>query len=173
MSFPEWTSVLGNLGDFISSIAVLLTLIYLTIQVKQAKHEVSLIGRQARATHAVSVLAPIVTSSELPRIFAKLNLVDYGDFGLTAEESVRFGAWFHTWLQTEQGSFYLLPAGDNDPLLTWMLATPAGAEFWEKNKGIYDSPFVEHVEGLRRRLESAPKTGEDVLAGKQSSDTTA
>ena len=165
MLFSEWVAVLGDLGDFISSIAVLITLIYLAIQVRQAKHEVSLIGRQARANHATSVLAPIITS-ELGSIFAKLKLVNYGDFGLSEEETVRFGAWFHTWLQTEQGSFYLLPEGENDPLLTWMLATPAGAEFWDKNKGIYDAPFVEHVETLRHRLEATPKTGDGVLAGK-------
>jgi hypothetical protein len=165
MSLAELASILGGFGDFIGSIAVLATLIYLAIQVKHARHEVSLIGRQARANHATAVLGPIITSRDIAPIFAKLDLFNYGDFGLTKEESIRFGSWFHTWLQTEQGSFYLLPPGSTDPLLNWMLAAPAGAEFWEKNKGIYDAVFVEHVEKLKRQLQAEPKSTTEILAG--------
>src|SRR5690242_2952759 len=121
MSLIELAEVLGGIGSFVGSIAVLVTLVYLSRQVGQARQQMSLLGRQTRANHATQVLAPII-SSELATIFAKLKLVDYGNFGLSEEESVRFGAWFHTWLQTEQGSFYLLPKGAHDPLLNWMLA---------------------------------------------------
>ena len=37
MSFTEITAVLGNLGEFIGAIAVVVTLFYLAIQVKQSK----------------------------------------------------------------------------------------------------------------------------------------
>jgi hypothetical protein len=164
MPIGELASILGGFGDFIASIAVLITLVYLAVQVRHAKHQVSLIGLQARANHATAVLAPII-NSDLAGIFAKIDLVDYGDFGLTKEESVRFGAWFHTWLQTEQGSFYLLPEGANDPLLAWMLSTRAGVEFWERNKGIYDPDFVARVEMVREQMRLAPKSSSEVLAG--------
>jgi len=165
MTVQEWTSILGDVGGFIGSVAVLITLVYLAIQVKQAKHQIVLVGHQARASHAAAVLDPIVRPSELSSVFAKLDFINYGEYGLTAEETVRFGAWCHIWFQAEQGSFYMLPPGSHDSLLTWMLATPAGAEFWKKNKGVYDLPFAEHVDELYARLMSAPKTGEDVLAG--------
>src|SRR5262245_49519396 len=128
MSFVELASFLGGIGDFVGSIAVVITLVYLARQVKQANHEISLLGRQARASQAISVLDPIVNSAELAPIFAKLDLIDYGNFGLTKQESVRFGAWFHSWLQGEQSYFYLLPERAHDSLLKWMLATSAGAE---------------------------------------------
>jgi hypothetical protein len=92
-------------------------------------------------------------------------MFDYGDFGLSKEESIRFGAWFHSWLQTEQGSFYLLPEGANDSLLRWMLSTPAGLEFWEKNKGIYDAPFVQRVEMLKSDMQQIPRSEQEVLSG--------
>jgi len=155
MSIAEFASFLGGISYFVGSIAVVITLVYLSKQVKHAKQEVALLGRQTRANHAANVLSPIVSSCELAPIFAKLDLIDYGSFGLSKEESIRFGAWFHTWLQAEQGSFYLLPKGAHDPLLNWMLATPAGAEFWKKNKGVYDTEFVEHVEELRIKMETA------------------
>ena len=166
MSLVEFAAVLGGISGFVGSIAVLITLVYLARQVGQAKQQMSLLGRQTRANHATQVLAPIISSSELAPIFAKLSLIDFGDFGLSREESMRFGAWFHTWLQTEQGSFYLLPKGAHDPLLNWMLATPAGAEFWSKNKGIYDAEFVAHVEELRRVMEASPKSSVAILSGR-------
>lgn len=157
--------ILGAISEIAASLAVIASLFYLALQVKHAKQEISLVGLQARANHATNVLAPLITSPDFAQIFAKLDMLHYGDYGLSKEESVRFGAWFHTWLQTEQGSFYLLGEGANDPLLKWMLSTPAGLEFWEKNKGIYDAPFVKRVESLKSGLQQQPRSEADVLAG--------
>ena len=165
MEHQALAQLLGNYGEFIGSIAVLATLAYLAVQVNQAKHQIDLVGRQARANHANAVLYPIITSPEFAQTFTKMNMLSYGEFGLSPEETARFGAWFHTWLQTEQGSFYLLGEGANDPLLAWMLATAAGREFWESNKGLYDAPFVQRVELIKAHLEANPLTEEEVLAG--------
>ena len=165
MSVTDTAALLGNIGEFVSSVAVLITLIYLAVQVKQAKHQISLVGRQARASHANAVLDPIITSPDLAPIFAKLKFVSYGDYGLTEEETVRFGAWCHTWMQTEQGSFYMLPEGEQHQIRCWWLATPAGSEFWEKNKGIYDPAFVAHMEDLKKSLISDSRSSGDLLAG--------
>ena len=40
MTFAETVQLLGNLGDFLSSIAVLVTLVYLSVQVRQAKQQI-------------------------------------------------------------------------------------------------------------------------------------
>jgi len=157
--------IIGIVSEVIASVAVVASLFYLARQIRQAKHEISLVGRQARANHATGVLQPLITSSDLPEICAKLGMFDYGDFGLSKEESIRFGAWFHSWLQTEQGCFYLLPEGANDSLLRWMLSTPAGLEFWEKNKGIYDAPFVQRVEMLKSDMQQVPRSEQEVLSG--------
>lgn len=157
---------LGAISDVAASLAIIVSLFYLGRQVRHAKHEISLMGRQARANHATNVLAPIINSPDIAQIFAKLRMLDYGDYGLSKEESIRFGAWFHTWLQTEQGSFYLLPEGSNDSLLKWMLSTPAGLAFWEKNRAIYDPPFVQRVDRLKAELQERPQSESEVLAGK-------
>lgn len=156
---------LSAISELIGAIAVLVTLIYLAVQVRQAKNEISLVGKQARANHAALVLEPLINSAEMPLIFEKLGLGNYGEFGLTKVETIRLGAWFHAWLQAEQGSFYLLPEGAGDPILNWMLSTPAGLEFWEKNKGVYDPPFVKRVEMLKARMQSRSRNETDVLSG--------
>jgi len=165
MSLNEYAQLLGNFGEFLGSIAVLATLVYLTVQVRQAKQQLTLAGLQARANHAIGVLEPIVQSADLASIFAKLDFIDYGDFGLSKEETVAFGAWAHIWMKTEEGSFYMLPEGSHDDLRTWWLATAAGAEFWEKNKGFYDKDFIEHMEGLKQKLHAAPRSSGDIAAG--------
>lgn len=165
MDHQAVAQLLGNYGEFIGSIAVLVTLVYLSVQVRQAKHEVSLVGRQARANLAANVLSPVISSPEFARIFAKLKMLNYGDFGLTDEESIRFGAWFHTWLQEQQGHFYLLPEGENDPMLAWLLSNPAGAEFFERNKGVYDKPFVKRIEAIKADLQSNPMSEPEILGG--------
>ena len=165
MSMTETAELLGNFGEFVASIAVLITLAYLAVQVKQAKHQITAVGMQARANHAKGVLDPIYMSPKLAGIFAKLNFVDYGDFDLSSEEMVTFGAWCHTWMQTEQGSFYLLPEGSNDELRKWWLSSPAGAEFWERNKGIYDGVFVAHMENLKEQLASDKRSSLEIMSG--------
>lgn len=37
MTLIEWTAILGNIGEFVGSLAVLVTLIYLTVQVRHSK----------------------------------------------------------------------------------------------------------------------------------------
>ena len=165
MSLMDTAQLLGNFGEFIASVAVLATLIYLAVQVRQAKHQLTIAGMQARAHHARGVLDPIYMSSDLAEIIAKLDFVNYGEYGIGKEETVMFGAWCHTWMQAEQGSFYLLPEGAHDELRKWWLSTPAGAEFWAVNKGIYDKPFVEYMEGLRVELELDSRTSANIFAG--------
>ena len=166
MSISETAELLGNFGDFFGSIAVLATLIYLAVQVRQAKRQLTVAGMQARATHANAVLEPIVASPDLAPIMAKLDFVDYGEFGLDKEESISFGAWCHTWMQTEQGSYYLLPKDTaQDELRSWWLSTPPGAEFWDKNKGFYDREFADYMGRLNQKLKAGSRSSSDILAG--------
>ena len=64
---------LGNLGEFIGSIAVLASLIYLALQVRQAakwqRHGAAL-------NRATALTSPFFESSELPAILAKIMAVD-------------------------------------------------------------------------------------------------
>ena len=106
----NWEAI-GTVAEIVGAIAVVVTLIYLAVQVKQAKQEITAVGMQARANHAKGVLDPIYMSPQLTTAFAKLDFVNYGEFDLTTEEMITFGAWCHTWMQTEQGNYFLLPKG--------------------------------------------------------------
>ena len=64
---------LGNLGEFIGSIAVLASLLYLALQVRQATKW----QRHAAALdRATALTSPFFASSELPAVNAKIMAVD-------------------------------------------------------------------------------------------------
>ncbi len=161
----NWDAI-GAIGEIVGALAVLLTLIYLAVQVRHAKHQLEQNGVQARAIHARDQLMPVATDPSLASIMIKAGHPPYGDFGLNPEEAHRFGAWCHAWMQIEQGNHYLLPEGAHDELLKVWLLLPAYAEFWEKNKGIYDKEFVERMERLKKELQLTQPDYADVFAGR-------
>ena len=162
----NWDAI-GAIGEIIGALAVLITLIYLAVQVRQAKHQLDLNSAQARAVHMRDLLMPIATDPSLASIMLKAGHPPYGDFGLNSEEAHRFGAWCHAWMQIEQGNHYLLPEGAHDDLLKVWLLLPAYAEFWEKNKGIYDKEFVERMEKLKKELQLSQPEYADIFSGKE------
>ena len=79
MDFVELSTVLGNLGEFIGSVAVLATLIYLAVQVRQSKEllerneKISLSQvNQARTDSRIKLLLA-QGSDDFPSIFASLR----------------------------------------------------------------------------------------------------
>ena len=162
----NWDAI-GAIGEIIGALAVLISLIYLAVQVRQAKHQLELNSAQARAIHVRDQMMPIATDPSLASIMIKAGHPPYGDFGLNSEEAHRFGAWCHAWMQIEQGNHYLLPEGAHDDLLKVWLLLPAYAEFWEKNKGIYDKEFVERMEKLKKELQLSQPEYADIFSGKE------
>jgi hypothetical protein len=158
---------IANLSEIVAAVAVLVTLIYLSIQVRQAKEQIALGGRQARADAAREVLASVSETDYLAPIFGKLGDFPWGDFGLESkEETARFAAWCHAWMRTEEHNFRALPKSErpsqNQLLLMW-LSTSWGAGFWNQVKAVYDAEFAAYVDGLQKQLESEPRTTMDIF----------
>ena len=160
----DWNAV-GAIGEIVSPLAVLITLVYLAVQIRQAKKQISLIGIQERARNLVNIMMPIATDPSLASIIMKAGHPPFGEFGLDPVEAHRFGAWCHAWMQMSQANHYLLPEGAQDDLLKLWLLLPAWAEFWEKNKGIFDTEFVERMEGLKKSLESSDADYAEIFSG--------
>ena len=101
MSFIEITAVLGNLGEFIGSIAVLATLIYLAVQVKYSRdlleenRKIALSQvYQARATSRKDQLKMVATSEHIAPVILKYQ--DQGLASLDKEEQLRLQAFYTT-----------------------------------------------------------------------------
>jgi hypothetical protein len=160
----NWDAI-GAIGEIVGALAVLVTLIYLAVQIRHAKKQIELNGIQERARFVVDVMMPIAADPSLASIMMKAGHPPYGEFGLDPEEAQRFGAWCHAWMQMAQANHYLLPEGTHDDLLKLWLLLPAWAEFWDKNKGVFDSEFVDRMEGLRKSLESDDSDYAEIFSG--------
>jgi hypothetical protein len=78
----NWEAV-SAIADVFASIAVLVTLIYLALQVRQAKDQITLAGQRHRADAARDVLSSVSDSDHLAPILAKLGGFPWGETVLT------------------------------------------------------------------------------------------
>jgi len=107
---------LGNLGDFVGGIAVVVTLIYLALQIRQntqATKVTSMVGVIEFSQQANSR----VSSAHLPNVLAKLNRGDQ----LEAEELVAFTFHVQGIVSNQWQVFYLTQHGmvEDDILAAW------------------------------------------------------
>jgi hypothetical protein len=73
MSFSEVAQLLGNIGEFIGSIVVIVTLVYLAVQVRQAKEQIIHASQQMRGQAAQGILSSISDSPYLASILVKVG----------------------------------------------------------------------------------------------------
>ena len=159
----NWEAI-SAIGEWIGATAVIVTLIYLAVQVRHTKQELKLLGMQSRGSTALDLLMPIVNDPEIASLMLKMGHPRYGDFGLEAVEAQRIGAWLHMWFQVQQANHYLLPEGTHDELFQLILSVPNFAEFWDKNKSAYDKEFVERLEGIKSSIKSTEIDPDDIFA---------
>jgi len=143
---------LGNLGEFIASVVVVLSLIYLATQVRQNSKLLRASAIQSAASNTasgfVSTLAQSLETSEV----ATKGLQDFGS--LTQAESTQFSALLFL-IFTEVESAYLLNQENALPETLWQsrasilefyLRTPGGREAWKMWSSLIDQSFVSYVE---------------------------
>jgi hypothetical protein len=147
----DWSAV-SAIADTIAAIAVLVTLGYVAVQIKQAKVQIDLAGQRHRADAAREVLLSICESAGLAPALAKLGGFNWGAYGLSEmEETVRVTSWCHAWMRTEEMNFRMnspVQRATQDRLLKMWLSVPWAAKFWTENKAIYDADFVARMDTL-------------------------
>jgi len=166
MTFLELSTVLGNVGEFVGSIAVLATLVYLAVQVRHTKSaldENSLLTRVTvldQYTQAQSRWrGRLVDNEDLARIWVAAR----GGIGSLGElDQLRFSQYcvefFNTWRASFAGASSIGLQGQIDLIVqgcVLMLRSHRGlAEVWNETARPYSAlvvpQFVDAVEqGLR------------------------
>ena len=92
---------LGALGEFIGSVAVLATLVYLTLQTRQNTMAISSQVDAARISATTSISMAIATSGDLLKAIAE----DSSDPRMASPEAVRLGAYFRGMFNNFQWQF--------------------------------------------------------------------
>jgi hypothetical protein len=136
---------LGNLGEFIASIAVLVTLVYLAIQIRQNTAAVKVQVRQAISEAQFANINSRATDERLPLIIMKLNRGE----PLTQEEHDRL--YFHTDATMRQfenvHSHSLAGVVSHKDWIAQLagmvktMRTPTSREIWSNLKPTYNEDF--------------------------------
>ena len=144
-------SELGNIGEFVGAVAVVVSLVYLAIQIRQNTQTV-----RATAYHNISAqwanhLQSIADNAELSSLYFR-GLAD--SRSLDAQESVRFSLLMASQFGLLEDVFHqhILGTIEDDwfksrrRAISLVLSSPGGRSWWVGNKHIFTHKFAHFVE---------------------------
>ena len=154
---------LGALGEFVGSIGVIATLIYLAIQIRQ--NSAATRAQAVQSTSDAMIQISLVQTSDegWADLFTRAS-VDY--YALSAEERNRLG-WFWFALLRGQETLYQLFLNGNAPKTTWEShaasirhnAKSVGfRQWWQENPYPFTREFSSFVDGA---MTQAVQAGEE------------
>ena len=155
---------LGNVGDFLGGIGVLITLLYLASQIKQNSRSV----RNAAAESVLqSMNATLQTASASPQL-SRVLAVGQTDIGqLTDDERYQFVFWIYSWFRVLERAYAHYQEGYIDPgewdghamNLTSLMASPSVQQWWNARRAYFGPEFRTLVDSLETDA-AAPSAGE-------------
>jgi len=161
MSLSDWASI----GSLVSSIVVLISLIYLALQVRQAERNQQASIRQGRATRAVDI---ILATGE-PSCAQALPKGTAGNSEITPAEFGQFTAIYGAFLASAEDTFLQ----HNERLLSdavfasftesWRqtLSQPGVRALWKLRRHGFETGFASFMDKL---MTDAPTGGSDFFA---------
>ena len=158
----NWEAV-SAIADIFAAIAVLIALVYLALQVRHAKEQITLAGQRHRADAARDVLSSVSDSDHLAPILAKLGGFPWGE----TPDNVRVFMWCHAWMRTEEMNFRMNSPeqrATQDQLLRGWLSVPWAAQFWIENRAIYDADFARRMDMLLEEVRQADHQTADLFS---------
>jgi hypothetical protein len=144
---------LANIGSFISGVAVLISLIYLALQIRQASKHTLAAMHEARAAAINTYLQPLANDPVLLDIVLRGNA---GDPSLDRIESWRYFYVWTAFLSGYEEQFYQHKNGTVDDahhksfvnVMTWRCHEPGFRAAWSIVGSSYGPEFVAFVNGL-------------------------
>ena len=149
---------LANLGELVSAIAVVVSLVYLAYQVRQSTHSLRT-ENYSRALERVSALQARLGSDAAFAAVVTRGAIDPSR--LTAEERVQFtwtfyemfGALEFMFHQSESGALPREVWERWSDTLAWWISLPGVQAWWLARPAPFSASFTSHVDG---RLQSGP-----------------
>jgi hypothetical protein len=152
---------LGSIGEFISSLIVLVTLIYLARQVRQANNAMRLAAVQSQRAETQANFRAVRDSPFMPAILVKAARGEE----LNAEEQHRMGShislhWsaiYSTWVQGQLSGADPLLAGTDVQIAIAMRGFGGRAVSWWNAVGrlIYPEPFIAFVDEKMETMDNS------------------
>ena len=151
---------LGNIGEFVGAIAVVASLVYLALQIRQNTSQLNQNTDVVRANAeldnarlAAEFNAHLAENSELSELW---RLGTSQSENLTESQQIRFGFMMGDLFYRLEGLFRQQQRGflalDSwaawDRLMSTLLRTPRVRSWWHAQQHPFSGAFMEHVDGL-------------------------
>ena len=154
MDHQAIAELLGNYGEFVGAIAVVVTLVYLVAQIKHSTK-----ATRAASHHAItdSLNVGNIAQAQDPEL-AQIFLSGCEDRStLTAVERQRFDMLMLSYFHALDSLFYSAQIGTGEmdllkaeePGIAQLVKSPGVSDWWENNPYGFSVPFRKWVEGLR------------------------
>jgi hypothetical protein len=148
----NWEAV-GAVGEIIGAIAVILTLIYLSIQLRQNTIAVRAAAVDAAVNHVSNVRQSIFSDGEVAAIYVNGSK---DPTSLDEESLVRFRLLIHNILlaisnmhaQSQLTGLSVSNWESQLPIIERIVGTPGGSWFWQNYRHEFEESFREVVDGL-------------------------
>ena len=124
MNTVEATQLLGNIGEFIGAIGVLITLIYISVQIRQNTNATRAQIHQLRSDQAQDFFMSVALSQELSAILSKVNQDANNISLLSHEEETRYRMYMLAARQRFENMFYQHKSGFLSPELYKSMEKP-------------------------------------------------
>ena len=165
MSLSDWAS----LGSLVSSIAVLISLIYLALQVRQAERNQQASIRQGRATRVVDIILAAGEPScaeALPKGTAGAADITPAEFGqFTAIYGAFLASAEDTYLQHNEGLLSEAVFASFAESWRQTLAQPGVRALWKLRRHAFEAGFAAFIDGLM--VDAPAAEGRDFFAAWQ------
>jgi hypothetical protein len=148
----DW-DVIGSVGELLGSIGALATLIYIAVQVRDAKR-VNLINTSAELTDNIAVR--VIENPRLAEIIASIDSktghfnppvkAAMEEWNLSAEDAL---IWSRYWGSVWRGFYWRFEAGSlDDRSLSLFLENPQSVLFLRNTKRTFSSAFIEKIDSV-------------------------
>jgi len=159
-------SDLAAIGSFVSGVAVVATLAFLVLQLRQAdKNQKALLqqGRSARVTELILKRTEPELSKALTRgLQADLSIDDFQVEAINAFFAALFWSIEDSFLQYRAGLLLSTSWETDAATLRGFFCVPACRVAWTMNRELMSGEYRDHVDGLMRDIK--PRAPSDTLA---------
>jgi len=151
MTLMDTAQLLGNVGEFVGAIVIVITLLYLALQIRQNTNALHGQSRQAVLAATQAELFAVIEHPEL--------LLNPTRTSLTPEEHVKLAAWLtvvvrgreFAWLQYRNGAIDEIQWRAEYLVLQIVLSVRNSRTWWVSvGRRVFPTEFVDFVDGLIR-----------------------
>lgn len=154
MDLISTAQLLGSFGEFFGAIAVVVTLIFLTLQIRQNTRQMRRVEMNAAHAQFNVPRMAIVSNRSVAELLLKarqapdeLDQVDQFQVDVWIGQEV--WAVFHAWDRAQNGSFERELWEDTKPLVNQLFEATVGSSWWDQNRLSFNPAFRAEIDRVR------------------------